>query len=137
MGIVLVMANRKKQQNQAAGAMGLVASGKGTHQGVCGSWKRNGACPKIDDCPNLHPDDQKGKGKGKKGKAKGKGKEKGKKKGKEDREGKGNKWSTVSDYELGWAEKDKRSQSPKGKGKGKKGKGKGKAKSRVKAKRGR
>ena len=59
MGIALVMANRKKQQNQAAGAMGLVASGKGTHQGVCGSWKRNGACPKIDDCPNLHPDDQK------------------------------------------------------------------------------
>ena len=32
MGIALVMANRKKQQNQAAGAMGLVASGKGTHQ---------------------------------------------------------------------------------------------------------
>ena len=77
------MANRKKQQKQATGSA-LVASGKGSHQGVCGSWKRNGACPKIDDCPNLHPDDQKGKGK-----AKGKGKGKGTHKGKEKATGKG------------------------------------------------
>jgi len=31
LGIALVLANRKKQHNQAAGAMGLVANGKGSH----------------------------------------------------------------------------------------------------------
>ena len=118
--------------------MGLVANGKGSQAGVCGSWKRNGACPKINDCPHLHPDDQKGKGKGKakgknKGKGKGKVKRKEKKMEKKEKATSGLLWLTTSTD----GQKIKEVKVPKAKLKARtKVKAKEKVKERVKAKRG-
>ena len=146
LGIALVLTNRKKQQQQAAGAMGLVANGKGTHEGVCGPWKRNGACPKCMIADTFIHKIRKAKEKGRK-KEKVKEKEKKKPKTKEKEKRRKEKTGPAKVHGLAQTignsdgEKIKEIRAPKEKGKEKKKeddgeKEKGKVKARVKAKRG-